>query len=81
MASFCAVLWKSRRPAPLTATEQVTIIEFQTIPPVKTDNDTSAKSKAGHSKKKKSNTGKKKFGSKQKDTAPEPPPREITYES
>ena len=81
MTSFCAVLWKSRRPATLTATEQVTITEFQTIPPVKADNDTSAKSKTGHYKSKKSKTGKKKSGSKQKEAAPAPPPRDITSET
>lgn len=81
MASFCAVLWKSRRPAPLTATEQVTITEFQSIPPVKADNDTSAESRVRPSKSKKSKSGKKKSGAKQKEATPAPPPRDITTET
>lgn len=93
MASFCTVLWKSRRPetAP-TREEQVTLTEFQTIPPASAARqDTASAKESSHDKQKgkKSKEGKKmdkksKSGSRKKSPHAQPPaspPRDIASET
>ena len=86
MAAFCAVLWKSqRRNVPLTRAEQVTITEFQTLPPVSApEQDTtaakSAKKKKNQEKKQKQKPARKRGKSRQAGK-PAAPPRDITSET
>lgn len=91
MASFCTVLWKSRRQQqPLTRTEQVTLTEFQTIPPASaTHRDTASGKPTGPREAEKPNTKPKnkkktKSDSRKEGTrrqSPAAPPRDITSET
>lgn len=88
MASFCVMLWKSRRQsAPATRTEQVAITEFQTIPPVyATVQDTARKQTPQHpdgrnGKGHKARPGDKKRRKVKQTAKPAPPPRDITSET
>lgn len=93
MASFCTVLWKSRRTetAP-TREEQVTLTEFQTIPPASAtrqdtistkesshDKQRGEKSKKGSERKKKSKSSLRGKSAPAHPTAS--PPRDIASET
>lgn len=91
MASFCTVLWKSRRPETVpTREEQVTLTEFQTIPPASATRRDTASGKAPkqeqtrETKSKAKNNKRPKSGVRKKGTqgqAPAGAPRDITSET